>query len=67
MLTEVGGGADEADETVLDLEEDIGPLLDVLGCLSRGLDDEFLAAVPGMLTRGLSGDGGSMPSDNYSR
>lgn len=53
LLAEVGGRADEADEAVFDLEADVRALLDVLGCLSRGLDDELLA--PATVTSGCRG------------
>lgn len=45
LLAEIRARADKADKTVLDLEEDVGTLLNDLRRVASGLDDELLAAV----------------------
>ena len=45
LLAKIGGRADKANKAVLDLEKDVGPLLDVLRRVAGGLDDKLLAAI----------------------
>jgi hypothetical protein len=45
LLAQVGGGAEQLDEAVLDLELDVGALLDGLLHLSNSADEEFRATV----------------------
>jgi hypothetical protein len=45
LLAQVGGGAEQLDETVLDLELDVGALLDGLLHLPDSTDDKFRATI----------------------
>lgn len=49
LLAEVGLGADQANEAILDGKEDVGVLFDSGLDLALGLDDELMATVDSML------------------
>ena len=57
LLAEVGLGADQANEAVLDSEEDVGILLDSGLDLTLGLDDELMTTVDSVLAGSSSANG----------